>query len=192
MMRLPVTNGVRVLGLTLILLAAVGCSIFDTRDPEAPGEGTTPWDPPTVPAIVFTNMKKGLEDLTGVNYEKSLAETFTFVPTLGDVDKLGPEVFADWTKGVEVGVTQQILATASKVTVSFISPEQILDQDPFAAFEAPYELTITDKQGGSETYKGRARFGMQRLSQGWHLIKWEDLEGVEGFATWGYLRGVTR
>ncbi|MEJ2722168.1 MAG: hypothetical protein P8181_13665, partial [bacterium] len=132
MMRLPVTKGVRVLGLILILLAAFGCSIFDTRDPEPPGEGTTPWEPPTVPAIVFTNMKKGLEDLTGVNYEKSLAETFTFVPMIGDVDKLGPEVFEDWTKGVEVDVTQRILEEAAEVSVSFIRPEQILYQVPFA------------------------------------------------------------
>jgi hypothetical protein len=191
-MRLTWTEGASVMGVALVLLVSVGCSIFDTRDPEPPGGGGTPWIAPTVPSFVFTNMKNGLEDLTGVNYEKSLAETFTFVPMPADVDKLGPEVYVDWTRAVEVQVTQRILASASKVVVAFISPEQILDQDPFAAFEAPYELTIMDTQGGVETYKGKARFDMQRLNQGWHLIKWEDQEGVQGFATWGYLRGVTR
>jgi hypothetical protein len=181
-----------VLGLTVCLFFTMGCSIFDTRDPEPPGGDTTPWLSPTVPSFVFTNMTNGLEDLTGVNYDKSIAETFTFIPMPADVDKLGPEVYENWTRTVEVEVTQRFLATASKVEVAFISPEQVLDQDPFAAFEGPYEMTITDSQGGKETYKGKARFNMQRLSQGWHLIGWEDLEGVEGFATWGYLRGVTR
>ncbi|UCH85225.1 MAG: hypothetical protein JSW50_05925 [Candidatus Latescibacterota bacterium] len=190
--RLKTFRLIPALALSLVMLSTVGCDIFDTREPEPPGSGGTPWEPPTVPSIVFTNLTTGLEDLTGVNYEKSLGETFKFVPMPADVDRLGPEVFADWTKSVEVDVTQRILAAASSVEVSFINPEQTLDQDPFATFEAPYELIVTDTQGKKETYKGRARFDMQRLSQGWHLIQWEDLEGVQGFATWGYLRGTTR
>ncbi|UCG52634.1 MAG: hypothetical protein JSW58_03540 [Candidatus Latescibacterota bacterium] len=182
----------RAIGVALTLLLCTGCGIFETRDPEPPGGDTTPWNPPTVPSIVFINMENGLEDGTGVNYEKSLADDFTFVAMPGDKDKLGEGVYQNWTKEVEVGVTQQILAAASAIQVSFLNPEQKVDDDPFATFEAPYEFEITDTQNQKTTYKGKARFEMQRLSQGWHLIKWEDLEGVEGFATWGYLRGTTR
>ena len=183
---------VRRFSVTCLLLILVGCSVFEPREAEPPGSGGTPFLPPDFPATVFSNMESGLEDLTGVNYEKSLGDAFTFIPLPSDVDKLGSEVFRDWIKAVELEVTDKILGDATTLQVAFINPEQIRDEADFADFRAPYELTITWTSGATETFKGVAQFDMQRLGQGWHLIRWTDQEGVEGFATWGYLRGSTR
>jgi hypothetical protein len=176
----------------LLALLSLGCSIFEPRDAETPGSEGTPFIAPDVPSLVFSNMKSGLEDLTGVNYEKSLGDAFTFIPLPADEDALGPEVYQDWTKAVEMNVTNRILADASNLLVSFINPEQIRDEADFADFRAPYELTVTYSSGDTETFKGVAQFDMQRLGGNWYLIRWTDQEGVEGFATWGYLRGLTR
>ncbi len=169
----------------------VGCDIFDTRDAEIPGTGGTPWVPPTLPAQVFINLESGLEDLTGANYEKSLADVFTFVPLAADVDKLGADVYKDWTKTVEVGVTDVLLNDSRTVAVEFIKT-QIRDEADFADFRVTYQLVVTYTRGATETFKGVARLDLQRVGGNWQLIRWEDQEGVEGFATWGYLRGVTR
>jgi hypothetical protein len=174
------------------LLFFVGCGIFDTREAEAPGSKGTPWVTPSFPEKVFLNLESGLKDLTGVNYEKSLGDAFTFIALPSDVDRLGAAAFADWTKAVEVDVTQRVLGDATKVSVSFINPEQIRNEADFADFRAPYELIVTYTRGDIDTFKAVAQFDMQRLGQGWSLIRWTDQEGVEGFATWGYLRGTTR
>lgn len=180
-----------VLLVAVSLAALVGCDIFDTRDAEAPGTGGTPWVPPTLPAQVFINLESGLEDLTGANYEKSLGDAFTFVPLDADVDKLGPDVYRDWTKTVEVQVTETILNDAQSVEVVFIKT-QIRDEADFADFRVTYDLDVAYSRGDSETFKGVAQFDLQRIGGNWQLIRWTDQEGIEGFATWGYLRGVTR
>lgn len=173
------------------LVALTGCDIFDTRDAEVPGTGGTPWVPPTLPAQVFINLESGLEDRTGANYEKSLGDAFTFEPLAADVDKLGADVYRDWTKSVEVQVMETILNDAQSVAVEFIKA-QIRDEADFADFRVTYQLAITYSNGDSETFKAVAQFDLQRIAGNWQLIKWTDQEGVEGFATWGYLRGVTR
>jgi hypothetical protein len=172
-------------------LLVAGCGIFDTRQAETPGSGTTPWVVPDLPEKVFSNLINGLKDLTGANYEKSLGDAFVFIPLPADVDKLGPCPFEGWVKSVEVSTTDAFLTEASAVAVSFVRTI-IRDEADFVDYRVSYELTITYKRGGSETFKGVAQFDMQRLGQGWQLIRWTDQEGVEGFATWGYLRGETR
>ncbi len=175
----------------LLIVTTVGCSIFDPREAEEPGSSGTPFIAPDVPSLVFSNLKSGLEDLTGVNYEKSLGDEFTFIPLPSDASQL-PGAFDNWTKSVEMEVTNKILADATLLLVSFINPEQIRDEADFADFRAPYELTLTYSSGDTEVFKGVAQFDMQRLGGNWHLIRWTDQEGIEGFATWGFLRGTTR
>lgn len=190
--RATLRTGGRFILVAFLLAAAAGCGIFEPREANPPGSEGTPWVSPTLPAQVFLNLESGLEDLTGVNYEKSLGDAFTFIPLPADVDRLGATVFADWTKAVEVEVMQRVLGDATKVGVSFINPQQIRNEADFADFRAPYELIVTYTRGEIDTFKAVAQFDMQRLGQGWSLIRWTDQEGVEGYPTWGYLRGTTR
>jgi len=173
------------------LFFSLGCDIFAARDAETPSTSGTEWLPPDLPDKVFSNLTSGLEGLTGANYEKSLGDAFAFIPLPADVDKLDPCNFEGWGKTVEVEVTQAILTDASAIAVSFVR-QIIRNESDFVDYRVTYELTIDYKRGGSETFKGVAQFDMQRLGQGWHLIRWTDQEGIEGFATWGYLRGETR
>lgn len=179
-----------VIGASLSTL--VGCGIFDTREAEAPGTGGTPWVPPTTPAQVFVNLESGLEDLTGANYEKSLDDEFTFVPLQADVDKLGPDVYRDWTKAVEMDVTERILSDAQSVGVDFLEKRQIRDEADYAEFRVTCQIAVRYANGDEETFRERAQFDMKRVAGNWRLVKWTDQEGIEGFATWGYLRGITR
>ena len=67
---------------TAVLFAALvlgGC-IFTPRDPAPPkgDEGGT-WIIPKSPKDVFLNLASGLEAAGNSNYERSLAEDFTFI-----------------------------------------------------------------------------------------------------------------
>jgi hypothetical protein len=178
----------------LALVVAIGfCSgcIFDVRDAESPGgEGST-WVPPDVPATVFSNLETGLEDGTGVNYERSLHPNYTFIPLPEDASQFPPDVFEGWSVDDEKATLQKLLAGAAVISVRFITPTQTEGSATTARFRAPYELEVTDKQTPpvKTIYKGTAHFDFERTGSGWQLVGWEDIERKEGFATWGLLRG---
>ncbi|MFQ5511236.1 MAG: hypothetical protein ACE5EO_05250 [Candidatus Krumholzibacteriia bacterium] len=180
------------LAVTLGLTA--GC-LFDTRDAEDPGGNTSSWEVPTVPSRVFLNMESGLEERTGVNYERSLHDVFTFVPL--PEDAANPTLagkFDNWTADVEKTVVNRLTSESSSIEVSFTNREQIRDQNPFADFRMDYELIVASNTLPPDTviYRGKAQLDMQQGSKGWQLVRWEDIERVSGFASWGFLRGSLR
>jgi hypothetical protein len=176
--------------LTLGLLS--GC-LFDTRDAEDPGASPSTWQVPSVPTRVFLNMASGLEELTGVNYTRSIHDNFTFVPLPEDANN--PTLagkFDNWTADVEKNVVNRLTSESSSMQVSFTNRQQIRDQNPFADFRVDYELIVTSPAAPPDTIRGKAQFDMQDGSKGWQLVRWEDIERVSGFATWGFLRGSLR
>jgi hypothetical protein len=39
-------------------------------------------------------------------------------------------------------------------------------------------------------YVGVAQFDVENEGGNWRLTFWNDIETVDGFSTWGYLRGI--
>ena len=171
--------------------AAPGC-IFETREPIPPGSGSSSWLTPDFPDKIFANLKSGLEELDGENYNRSLNDIFTFVPLPDDVDQFPAGTYGNWTAEVEKTVVQGIVSDASAISVAFDNLTQTISQGQNAQFESDYTLTVTNAISGVETFKGKARLDMLNGSKGWELIRWEDIERVSGFATWGFLRGRIR
>lgn len=179
--------------LALFFAVAPGC-VFEPRDAEAPGtdSGST-WEPANVPSKVFINLRTGVEDLTGANYERSLNPNFTFIPTPEDENQLGKEVFENWDVDVEKQVLQKTLGDASIAEVSFVNPSNLLGTSTTATFKSPYILKLTNATTGDvNEFQGVAEYDMVKVSSGWQLLQWRDIEFVEGFATWGFLRGNNR
>lgn len=179
----------------VVILGSVSSCIFDTRPADPPGGPGSTWVVPNLPTQVFTNMRTGLEELTGVNYKRSIDDGFTFVPLPEDANNPTLDgAFDNWTADVEKEVVDKLLADASDITLQFSNIEQIFDQTPFAFFRVDYKLTVMDNSTPPDTttYQGKAQFDMRDGSKGWQLIRWEDIERVSGFATWGFLRGTLR
>jgi len=182
-----------VLSIGLAATLASGC-IFDPRDAEPPGTGPgSTWVVPNLPSNVFTNMRNGLEDLSGVNYKRSIQDVYMFIPLPEDASN--PTLagaFDNWTADVEKDVLDRLLADATDIEVSFTNIQQTFDRTPFAYFNLDYELRVIDTVTDTTFYKGKAEFRMQDGSKGWQLIRWQDIERVAGFASWGFLRGTLR
>lgn len=178
--------------LALAALAAVSGCIFDTREPNDPGETPSSWIVPTVPSRVFQNLESGLEERNGTNYIRSLHEAFTFVPHPTDEQAL-PGKYAGWTADTETQVVNRIVAEASRIEVRFSHTQQITDQSTFAEFRSDYELiTVNAVTAEADTFRGFAEYDMVNGSKGWQMSKWDDLETVGGYPTWGRLRGEVR
>jgi hypothetical protein len=179
-----------VAALTAAMLPAC---IFSTRDAEEPGSGGSPWVVPNAPTQVFTNMRTGLEDLTGVNYKRSIQDAFEFIPLPEDAsDPTLVGAFDDWTATVEKEVTDRLLASASSIRVTFTNLVPTFEQTPYAYYNVDYVLVVGQTDTPPDTLRAKAEIRMQDGSKGWQMIRWQDIERVSGYATWGYLRGTLR
>jgi hypothetical protein len=179
----------------LMLLA--GC-LFEAREAQPPDTGTG--GPPPVslrfPSDVLNALRSGLQSLTRSNYERAISETFIFSPTLEDsldLNFIGTGVFDDWTKDVEMEVYDNLIAEASEMAVTF-SNRPIINENTFVRYDVAYELTVISRAVPPDTsvYKARAYFDVRNEGGNWRLTYWDELELVEGFTSWGFLRGTIR
>ena len=187
--------------IVVLLLALVvttcGC-LFNPRDPEPPGqEDEDPWVNPIAPKNVFLNLQTGLKNKSNSNYERSLDPSYTFVPRPEDEAALGSDVFANWTKNVELDVITRLKGEyLGERTVQFGDENLTFERESIevgkAEFEGDYEIVLNRKDGSKETYAGKAIFYIEETTQGWVLKKWEDIDVSGTNPTSGYLRGTLR
>jgi hypothetical protein len=179
-------------------LAAAGC-ILEPRDAEPPGsEEESDWIVPKGPKDVFRNLASGLSAAGNSNYERSLADDFTFIPRDQDRIQFPGGTFDDWTKAVEMNVLNRIKSTYMGERTAQYGDENgnFPNEDiqvGMAEFEGPYMWTL-DRGDGSdpEVYAGTARFYLREGTSGWVLARWEDIDVIESYPTSGNLRGTYR
>jgi hypothetical protein len=186
----------------LLLLATIveeGC-IFEPRTAQPPASGADayPWILPYVPKDVFANLKSGLASNNDSNYERSLDDSFTFIPS-PDAAAIYPEKFANWTKKTELDVLKSIkLDYVGARTVQFGDANlnfRIEDeQGAIAVYTGAYAITLNPGDGSPALiYEGEAIFTIIKGTQGWVLSRWEDTQaGTGGNPTSGILRGRLR
>jgi len=180
-------------------IAPAGCDIFEPREAEQPGEGTSecPWVVPNRPKDVFVNLASGLACAINSNYERALDPTFTFIPS-ADAEAVYPGKFDDWTRDVELDVLDRIKTLyLGARTVQFgdenlnfpIENEQV----GLATYEGPYSITLNVGDASPPAvYSGIARFTVVQGTQGWVMTIWEDIQPIGTSQTSGFLRGALR
>jgi len=180
------------------LLAGGGC-LFEPREAEPPlvDEGGD-WIVPQTPKDVFHNLATGLAAAGNSNYERSLADEFTFIPRDQDRLQFPDGTFDAWTAAVELDVVTRIKGDYQGERVATFGDEngQFEKEDVqvgWAEYEGLYSWTL-DRGDGSEpeVYSGTARFFIEEGTSGWVLVKWEDIDVIGSYPTSGNLRGTFR
>jgi hypothetical protein len=175
-----------------------GC-LFDTRDPYPPpgnvGGGCTGISL-DVPEAVFEAMKCAVESQQDAAYERAISPTFVFSPTQQDsLDQTfaGTDVYANWTKDVEMNVLGLLLSDAQTLLVEF-NPSILINQNTFVRFRVPYALAVVNVATPTDTtlYEGVAQFDVRNEGGNWRLTFWDEVETVPNRSTWGYLKGILR
>lgn len=183
----------------MCLALVLGGCLFTPRDPDSPEDDQAGgWIVPRSPKDVFLNLASGLAAAGNSNYERSLAEDFTFIPLDQDELQFPDGTFDDWTKTVEMDVLERIKgdfqagrsAQFGDETGAF--PREDV-QVGWAEFEGPYRWTLDPGDGSEpEVYSATARFYLREGTAGWIIEKWEEIEVIESYPTGGNLRGTFR
>jgi hypothetical protein len=141
------------------------------------------------------NFRRSVEDQVESDYQRTLADSFSFHPDVADsIDGLslwGEDRYLDWNYDVEIQVMGRIFTLADSLTLSFSDTTETQEENR-AEREADYELRVKS-DGNWTTYEGTARFLLAKVGSEWSLYKWKDQrsEAAE-FDTWGVLRGENR
>jgi len=188
---------------TLALLTAVmlcvtlPACLFSTREDEVqpPGTGGCPVVSLNDPLQVFSALKQALNVCKqDANYERALSSTFLFSPTLQDsLDQnfINTGVFDNWNKTRELEALGLLLADAQTLLAEF-SPSVEINKNTFVRYRVNYELGVVATATPADTtrYRGVAFFDVRNEGGNWRLTYWNDIDTVDGFSTWGYLRGI--
>lgn len=181
--------------LMIALVGAVPACLFDTRADEVQppdlGGSTVTLDDPSK---VFVAISQAFVAMQDANYERAISDRFIFSPTLQDsLDQnfSGTGVFDNWNKPKEMAALGLLLGDSQAISVDF-SPSEEINQSTFVRFRVGYDLRVTNRSVPPDTvlYRGVAYFDVRRESGNWRLTFWDEIENVDGYSSWGYLRGI--
>lgn len=180
------------------LLAAGGC-LFEPREAEPPlDESEGDWVVPKTPKDVFLNLVTGLASPGNSNYERSLADEFSFTPRDQDRSNFPDGTFDDWVKGVEMDILTRMKGDYQGERTAQYGDEngQFEREDVqvgWAEYEGQYRWTLDPGDGSEpEIYAGTAVFYLEEGTSGWILVRWEDIDVIGSYPTSGNLRGTFR
>lgn len=186
-------------GILFLLLAALAVTapacLFDTRedevDPPVEGGNTVILDSPEK---VFVAINTAFDDLTDANYERAISDQFVFSPTLQDTldqNFIGTGVYDNWDKTREMDVLALLLSNSQSLNAVF-EPVEEISTTTFVRFRVTYDLAVVSLAAPTDTvsYQGVAFFDVRLESGNWRITFWDEIDTVEGYSTWGYLRGV--
>lgn len=172
------------------LLVACG----DEQAPQSPLDGGTFLPPEPDPRYFFMAFRAGLQTETAALCDRYLSDDFVFSPTPEDSlldDFAGTGVFDGWTRPVEVSALTPLFHDAASIDVEFSLATEI-DKNVFVRYRVAYVLEITTATGATVEYRGVARFDIRNEMGAWRLVRWDEIENVDGYPSWGFLRGPLR
>ena len=180
-----------------VLLLLSGCDIFQTRDPQAPTQGTSSITPPTRPEIVLDNFRAAIEQDNADNYVRSFSDTsgslpaYRFVPSTQAAARY-PGVFHDWGVPEErnyfLNLGKPVNGTPRFDTTG--TPTISVGTD-----SVTYTITYTlyyphSREGVPQFVRGQMQLDMKPDNHGlWYITAWRDYKTTTD-STWSYLKAV--
>jgi hypothetical protein len=167
----------------------VGCSLFETREPEQPTQSSSRFDEPYESATVISNLRSAIEQKNTVNYMKCFANPqtstrpFVFKPSSDGAS------LSSWTLEDERIYFQNLMASTgdrfSQLQLTLRNTPLPLDT---VRYDYGYVLTILhSKAGVPTTVKGHMELALARQSNAfWAIYEWSDHK--DSSLTWTRLK----
>ena len=178
----------------LVVLLAAGCDLFQAREPEDPIGDAGTWLQPDTPERVVENLQNAVAELNTQNYLRSLADPFTFEPTVAAESR--EPLLASWTRAEEEAYFTRLKAAAEPFSGRslqlFDTAPSIVGDDVYV-LAATYQLTIPHSRADENVptdVQGRVLWEIVQGADGlWRLRSWTDQE-LGGNASWSDLKAA--
>jgi hypothetical protein len=188
-----------------VLLTGCFKDPLSTRGTEDPYGSSGTWETPQSPEVTLNNLLFAYNEMVISNYQLCFSDSFRYSSPEDSIDAVNDgrgDLFVDWTRAVEIAVTNNIFSTfTSSDSVNLIltmSPaEEYTDQveDSTAILYRAYDLVvITSNEDTSYTdsYSGRAVFHLfEEQLNWWTVYLWEDIP-IDSQDDWGDFKGLFR
>ena len=181
--------------LTIALLCAEGCALFEPREPEPPAQTSLDYTPATVPGIVISNLKNAVAQKNVENYIRNFSDPavsgreFIFVPS-ADASSNYPNV-RDWTYADERGYFQNLVAKEDGFSTLTLIPKDSLLSAAEASYNFDYVFTFqhTDAATFPTTARGTLQFVLAPDGNNiWSIYQWSDFSTSPDI-TWSAFKG---
>jgi hypothetical protein len=193
--------------LLLIMLLFAGClkNPLSTRDAQVPAGTTGTWETPSTPEVVISNLMFAYIEKNIQNYQLCLAENFYYSAYEDSIEAEAQGngyLFHDWSKEVEVSVTENIFSafsvTGRHLDLILSSSNDYPDSlgDTLAVLYRNYILRsiIADSLGmDTVRFEGVAAFHLsQSLFSLWSICLWEEMITAQTGYDWGDFKAEFR
>jgi hypothetical protein len=177
----------------IVMLA--GCGLFDTRDPESPGQSGFDFVPATVPSIAISNLRSSIAQRNVDNYMRNFADPalvstgFQFIPST-DASSTYPNL-QDWTFDDERGYFQNLVAKADGASQLTLTPKDSLISTDQATYNFDYVLSFqhTDAASFPTLARGNLQFDLvPDAGNIWSIYRWIDFNTTPDI-TWSSFKG---
>ncbi len=181
----------------VLALAAAGCDLFGTRDPEPPSSGSSTFVPPTSPDLVITNLENAVAEKSTENFLRCLVDTlsssqrYAFIPTAAAAGRYAA-TFAVWSLQSERAWFSAMKAFSEEDAPSSLALTggfSIIAADS-AIYEGEYDLTFRHGVSSvSENARGTLQFIMHTDRNSiWSITRWTDIPRDEA-TSWSEWKG---
>ena len=180
-------------------MSLFSCDLFSTRPTEPPFESGSAWIYPTQVDQVFENMKQAIFEVNGDHYMRCFFapddtfKTYLFIPNPNTV---GWPLLSPWGYDEEYQATSYLFSLITSGSTGFLAflaeGETVYGNEDSVWVTKSYTMVIPY---GDPTLplpgeiRGRADFYLAKNSTGyWAIYRWEDIENLEGYASWTDLK----
>ena len=175
-----------------MVFAIVSCSVFDTREPEDPGEGGgSTYIQPQQASDVIQNLQNAVAEMNVQNYIRGISEEqFEYTPSSG-AD--GSGIWENWSYSDEQGYFSAMASSAEGFENHQLQLENEREDgsDPEIRYTAEYTITINHGRSTDDlptVASGEIILELERDEDGlWQIVEWIDQSTGEDI-TWSDFR----
>ena len=156
-----------------------GCSLFETRTPEAPDDDSTIFIPPTTPQIVVENLLESVKQKNKENYSACFSTAnYSFIPSNDAVIRF-TSLFDQWSINDERNYILSLataLGKSNSINIFFSNSSFISLTSDSAVFITDYNISFDLQNSSYPTeYAGKSTFTLVPTQAGlWTILRWQD------------------
>jgi hypothetical protein len=171
-----------------------GCDLFQTREPQAPTQGSSNYVTPTTYDRVLQNLVSAVSDKNLNNYLNCFVDT-TFRPYVfyaaDDARRSYPDVMSQWNLDAEQRYFRNLKEATSGIpslsipdkTPTFVSSDSVL-------YDLDYTLYFPHNRSGiPQIVRGNMHLSLATDGKRWAIYQWRDSKTTSD-STWSYLKAV--